>query len=235
MIYKYKCTWVDVKQDSFTIGKIYTLDTEKKTFFDDNRHNWWVMISKSDGSYETNPKKWSFVQREFVAIPLNYGEKKITIKCNGNEVIARMGTRTGKAKCHEEDNFDYYTGAKLALDRLFKKDDSDDMSEYEKHLYRLGDKVKVVNPGLTYANDIEFFERNCKHNPRYKEWAKRYAYNDDLGYLLKAKNSYLYNDIYGYKRYTILFICDDGRYVIEDCDSEAVYIVHRNGLEKVKK
>lgn len=235
MIYKYKCTWTDSIQDSFTIGKIYTLNTEKKTFFDDNRHNWWVMMSKSDGSYETDPKKWSFVQREFVAIP-NHSEKKITIKCDGNKVKARMGTRIGEAKCHNLDDFDYYTGAKLALDRLFKKDSSDDdMSEYEKHLYRLGDKVKVINPGLTYNNDINFFKVNCKHNPRHEDWVKRYAYRDDLGYTLKARDSHLYNELYGNRRYIIVFICDDGRYAIEDCDSGAIYIVHRNGLEKVSR
>lgn len=235
MICKYKCTWVDNIQEGFTVDKVYTLDTEKETFLDDNNHNWNTMIRKSNGSYETNPKKWPFSQRTF-AIVSDHNEKKITIKCDGNKVIAKMGKQIGEAKCHEDDEFDYYTGARLALDRLFKKDKNEkdkNEKEHEKYLYKLGDKVKIINPGLAYTSYIDFFEKNCKYNLNYQDWVKRYAFGDDLGYHLKAKDSRLYNELYGDRKYTIIFINDGGKCVIENCDTGATYIVDRKGLEKV--
>lgn len=39
----------------------------------------------------------------------------------GNKVIAKRGNKVGIAKCSPEDEFDIFTGAKLALDRLEEK------------------------------------------------------------------------------------------------------------------
>lgn len=47
-------------------------------------------------------------------------EEKIVIKRDGNKVIAYSGKKQGIAKCSPSDEFDMYTGAKLALDRLFE-------------------------------------------------------------------------------------------------------------------
>lgn len=45
----------------------------------------------------------------------------ITILVKGNKVIAKMGNKVGIAKCSPEDEFDIFTGARLALDRLEKE------------------------------------------------------------------------------------------------------------------
>lgn len=45
----------------------------------------------------------------------------ITILVRGNEVIAKKGNTVGIAKCSPEDEFDIFTGAKLAIDRLEEK------------------------------------------------------------------------------------------------------------------
>lgn len=42
----------------------------------------------------------------------------ITILVKGNKVIAKMGNKVGIAKCSLEDEFDIFTGVKLAISRL---------------------------------------------------------------------------------------------------------------------
>jgi Lar family restriction alleviation protein len=44
----------------------------------------------------------------------------ISISVDGNKVIAKRGNKVGIAKCSPEDEFDIFTGAKIALDRLEK-------------------------------------------------------------------------------------------------------------------
>lgn len=49
------------------------------------------------------------------------GNVKIKIAVDGNKVIAKMGKETGIAKCSPEDEFDIFTGVRLAIDRLEEK------------------------------------------------------------------------------------------------------------------
>ena len=49
------------------------------------------------------------------------GVEDINIIVNGNKVIAKKGDKVGIARCSPEDEFDIFTGARLALDRLEKK------------------------------------------------------------------------------------------------------------------
>jgi len=44
--------------------------------------------------------------------------KHVVIYVDGNKVVARCGDKEGVARCHPDDDFDFYTGAKLALERL---------------------------------------------------------------------------------------------------------------------
>ena len=44
--------------------------------------------------------------------------KRVVINVDGNKVIAHCGDKKGVARCHPDDDFDFYTGAKLALERL---------------------------------------------------------------------------------------------------------------------
>ena len=63
--------------------------------------------------------------------------KKITIERHGNKTVAKMGKKVGVAKCADDDEFDEYTGAMIALNRLFGK-------EYEemKPKFKVGDVVE---------------------------------------------------------------------------------------------
>ena len=47
--------------------------------------------------------------------------KDINIIVKGDKVIAKMGNKVGIAKCSPEDEFDIFTGTRLAIDRLEKK------------------------------------------------------------------------------------------------------------------
>ena len=44
--------------------------------------------------------------------------RQVVINVDGNKVIARRGDKYGVARCHPDDDFDFFVGAKLALDRL---------------------------------------------------------------------------------------------------------------------
>lgn len=48
-------------------------------------------------------------------------ENKIEIIVNGNKVIAKKDGKVGVAKCSPEDEFDIFTGTRLAIDRLEEK------------------------------------------------------------------------------------------------------------------
>lgn len=47
--------------------------------------------------------------------------ESINILVRGNKVIAKKGDKIGIAKCSPKDEFDFFIGAKLALDRLEKE------------------------------------------------------------------------------------------------------------------
>ena len=50
-------------------------------------------------------------------------ENTIIIKSDGKTVTATMGGKKAEANCNPDDTFDLHTGAKLALERLFKEED----------------------------------------------------------------------------------------------------------------
>lgn len=72
---------------------------------------------------------------------------QITINRYGNKVVAKMGKKTGVARCNETDPFDLYTGVKIAVDRLFGKE-----SEVEevKRRAKVGEYIKIVSPRSSY-------------------------------------------------------------------------------------
>lgn len=73
----------------------------------------------------------------------------ITITCfDGVHTEAGMRTgkeyRVGTAKKREGDSYDAYAGARLALDRLFGREEKKEGTR----LFQVGDLVRVVNPIL---------------------------------------------------------------------------------------
>ena len=75
-----------------------------------------VTISGFAGNYgyfiEEDDEEWNWTDEMFEGI------ENITILVEGNKVIAKRGNAVGIAKCSPEDEFDIFTGARLAIDRL---------------------------------------------------------------------------------------------------------------------
>lgn len=82
----------------------------------------------------------------------------------GNEVVDRR-----EANCHPDDNFDFFTGAKLALERVEVNSDIEEHAESDG--IKIGDIVTVVNDGEGYSTYTQWFTENG-----YDEFLPRYAY-----------------------------------------------------------
>ena len=63
----------------------------------------------------------------------------ITIERHGQKVVAKMGKKTGVAKCSPDDEFDMFEGSLIALNRLFGKEPEEATPKFIK-----GDIVKVI-------------------------------------------------------------------------------------------
>ena len=96
------CVFVEKMKDS--IGKIARI-TEVNEHYGEYRISpypcWWTDEMFEDVDMETQKKN-----------------KRIVIDADGNKVIAYCGDKKGVARCHPDDAFDFYIGAKLALERL---------------------------------------------------------------------------------------------------------------------
>lgn len=74
-----------------------------------------VYIIDLDGSYA-----WS--AEMFEGMSEQGAHKSVTITVIENKVIAYCDSKMGVARCHPDDDFDFYTGAKIALARLEEAD-----------------------------------------------------------------------------------------------------------------
>lgn len=82
----------------------------------------------------------------------------------GNEVVDRR-----EANCHPDDNFDFFTGAKLALERIEVNSEIEEHTESDE--IKIGDIVTVVDDGEGYSTNTKWFTDNG-----YEEFLPRYAY-----------------------------------------------------------
>ena len=81
---------------------------------------------------------------------IEMGLEKIIIKKADNVVTATMGDFSGTAVCSPEDKFDFFTGARIALDRL------EEEFENENNEFKIGDIVEVNKTG--YVCEDGFFD-----------------------------------------------------------------------------
>lgn len=61
---------------------------------------------------------WTDEMLEGVNVGPQGTSKRVVIDVDGNKVVARCGDKEGFARCHPDDDFDFYIGAKIALERL---------------------------------------------------------------------------------------------------------------------
>lgn len=131
---------------------------------------------------------------------------------------------SAQAKCDPEDEFSLSMGVALAMDRLNK--------ELSKDKIEVGDKVKIVNSGLSYTIHTDWIKKNIndvglaacfvygqipdEDNTVYvvkaiAPWDTRYDVDKKLAYVQEY------------------FVYSDGKV----SDDEACYLIEVDGLEKV--
>ena len=77
----------------------------------------------------------------------------ITILVKDNKVIAKKGNKVGIAKCSPEDEFDIFTGARLAIDRLEEKCKPYSWLKEGMSYYRPDININAMYTYATYYND----------------------------------------------------------------------------------
>lgn len=204
-IYYYKCVWAKPTAD-FKKGKTYHLIPKLQRFVCDNGKNYFMVTRNS-----LDPNNWDFVDSKF-----ERAEQKITFKKHGNTVMAKMGNKKGAAKCHQEDTFDYYTGCRIALDRLFNKELSIDVNNKEKEKdeegevrFKPGDLIKFNGEGIFYTRDIDFFVDlyyKKSNAPQIRGWLGRFQYSVEPTEEV----------------FSIEYISPEGQYVLESMVEEDV-------------
>lgn len=131
---------------------------------------------------------------------------------------------SAQAKCDPEDEFSLSMGVALAMDRLNK--------ELGKDKIEVGDKVKIVNSGLSYTSYIDWIKKNIND----VGLAACFAYGqipdkDDTVYVVKAiapwDTRYDVDKKLAYVQE--YFVYSDGKI----SDDEACYLIEVDGLEKV--
>lgn len=145
----------------------------------------------------------------------------------GNEVVDRK-----EANCHPDDNFDFFTGAKLALDRIEVNSDIEEHTKIDE--IKIGDIVTVVDEGQGYSTYTNWF---VKHG--YEEFLPRYAYGvrhfktalgfeDSDTFKVIGKDS----DAFGED---VLMITPDfsNTEVLYDRHEDSVFLINKQGVKKV--
>ena len=149
---------------------------------------------------------------------------------------------SAKATCHKEDNFDYFVGSSLALERLFVKLYKHNVDrnkpivlekvgcEKDSRL-EVGDIVKVINDGWQYSHYIEWFK---EHN--LNELSERFAYGINIkDYITNYSNRFKiiaeYNNIYvieATNRRNCFY--NNGHFYN---NGEPLFLIHKNGIKKI--
>ena len=141
----------------------------------------------------------------------------------GNEVVDRR-----EANCHPDDNFDFFTGAKLALDRIEVNSDIEEHTKIDE--IKIGDIVTVVDDGQSYTTYTNWF---VKHG--YEEFLPRYAYGvmllgfeDSDTFKVIGKGS----DVFGEDVLMLTPVFSNPE-VISDRHEDSVFLINKQGVKKV--
>ena len=145
----------------------------------------------------------------------------------GNEVVDRR-----EANCHPDDNFDFFTGAKLALDRIEVNSDIEEHTKIDE--IKIGDIVTVVDDGEGYSTYTNWFVKNG-----YEEFLPRYAYGvrhfkttlgfeDSDTFKVIGKGS----DVFGEDVLMLTPVFSNPE-VISDRHEDSVFLINEQGVKKV--
>lgn len=207
---KVRCTGYKTNERNFTIGKTYIVDDEG-CMTGENSHTYRSghMFTQYSSPYEwLKAIYYDFEEVQDNDIPFS----EIVIQTDGHIVAAtvyknRDCIKRAFAKCHQDDKFDYETGANLALKRLF-----DDIK-----VISVGDTVKVVDCGESYSGYIDWINKNAP------EYAVYYKYDckvpqDTVGTVVKKEQHRE----------------DDAMLYLIQTETNACYLVGEKGIKKVQ-
>lgn len=97
---------------------------------------------------------WTDEMFEDVGMEVQKMKKRVVIDVDGNKVVAYCDGKTGIARCHPDDDFDFYTGAKLALERLEEAEKPYEWLKVGMQYYIPDTYCKNLYYNLTYKADI---------------------------------------------------------------------------------
>lgn len=146
--------------------------------------------------------------------------EKVVIYRNGSKVVAKntYNKIEGVAICSPEDEFDFYTGAKLALSRVEEKEQGEKIKSLDEKLNKIkvGDTVEVINNGACYTTYKPWFD------DFHPELSTRYVF----GHGAEER-----------KKYEVVAMHEhhfdgDMVYAISKGEFGGVYLIGENGIEK---
>lgn len=194
--------------------------------------NWIKKDADFPNSFRVQEKYFDLVGKESEkrSVHITWDGESKTVRAVykvGNEVVDRR-----EANCHPDDNFDFFTGAKLALERIGVNSDIEEHTESDE--IKIGDIVTVVNEGQGYSTYPEWFTKNG-----YEEFLPRYAYG-----VRHFKTTLGFEDSYTFKVIgkestpfdgDILMITPDySNPKVLYCEHEdSVFLINEEGVKKV--
>ena len=194
--------------------------------------NWIKKDADFPNSFRAQEKYFDLVGKESEkrSVHITWDGESKTVRAVykvGNEVVDRR-----EANCHPDDNFDFFTGAKLALERIGVNSDIEEHTESDE--IKIGDIVTVVNEGQGYSTYPEWFTKNG-----YEEFLPRYAYG-----VRHFKTTLGFEDSYTFKVIgkestpfdgDILMITPDySNPKVLYCEHEdSVFLINEEGVKKV--
>ena len=194
--------------------------------------NWIKKDVDYPNDFKVNEKYFDLVGKESEkrSVHITWDGESKTVRAVykvGNEVVDRR-----EANCHPDDNFDFFTGAKLALERVEVNSDIEEHVESDE--INVGDTVVVVDDGKGYSTYTKWFTDNG-----YAEFLPRYAYGvrhfktalgfeDSDTFKVIGKGSALFEG-------DILMITPDfsNPKVLYGEHEESVFLINEDGVKKV--
>lgn len=203
----------------------------------------------TDDYYFFEPTSLTLIPEESIHITREDDTVHAVLK-NGKNVVKRS-----KAVCSPDDEFDFETGAKLAMSRLFEGSKKDLLP------YKVGDKVKLKDSfdGLRNCNDtMKYYEgkivtiRSVRTTERtdsdfiirIEEDDGKWAWNDSFIEGLAKDCLPEYVEIVGNDPRTIhsfqlgdvckIFYCYQDRYVLEHVETGHIQAVRKNNVKPLK-
>lgn len=145
----FKCVGYNTDERYFTLGKVYETSDDTRGMTTDDGHTFDFFTVNDLGAW------YNFVEVNIAPVR-NHTIKIVT---DGRKTIAQlyddMGTivRRAYCVCHEDDAYNFETGADIAMKRLFDKN----YKRSKRPRFFVRDRVEVVDPAQAELYDISFF------------------------------------------------------------------------------